>query len=103
MNIKESIGLRIKEFRKKRSITQEQLAEMVNLDVGYISKLEVGRNFPTIGTLNKIAMAFNVDISEFFKHTSVNNIDIKSELNKIFDSLSYDKQILLYKIACEMA
>ena len=55
MNTRELLGLKIKEYRKNKKLTQEKLAEILELDVGYISKLEVGRNFPTIGTLEKIA------------------------------------------------
>ena len=52
MNTRELLGLKIKEYRKNKKLTQEKLAEILELDVGYISKLEVGRNFPTIGTLD---------------------------------------------------
>lgn len=54
MDAKELLGLKIKEFRKQKKLTQEQLAEVLDLDIGYISKLEVGRNFPTIGTRKRL-------------------------------------------------
>ncbi|MFI3300438.1 MAG: helix-turn-helix transcriptional regulator [Candidatus Gastranaerophilales bacterium] len=99
MNTKELIGLKIKEIRKNKKITQEQLAEAVDLDFGYISKLEVGRNFPTLGTLEKIATVLGVNICEFFQFANENDIDFKSEINRIFDNLNKDKQFTLYKVA----
>ena len=78
------------------------MAEKVNLDTGYISKLEVGRNFPKIGTLENIANALNVELSEFFKFTSVNEKDFKSEIISIYDKLSKEKQYTLYRVAKDL-
>ncbi len=99
MDTKELLGLKIKEFRKQKKITQEKLAEKLELDVGYISKLEVGRNFPTIGTLEKIANVLDVELYELFKYADIKDKDFKAEINKIYDELSKDKQMLLYQIA----
>ena len=71
MNTKELLGLKVKEFRKQRKITQEKLAEIVGVDNGYISKLEVGQNFPSISTLEKIAQALDVELYEFFQYTNI--------------------------------
>ena len=99
MQTSELLGLRIKEIRKQKHITQEQLAEMVNLDFGYISKLEVGRNFPKIGTLEKIAEVLEVELSEFFRFNGTKDKDFKDEISNIYDSLSKDKQYTLYRVA----
>lgn len=99
MNTKELLGLKIKEVRKQKKFTQEALAEKLSLDVGYISKLEVGRNFPTIGTLEKIASVLGVELYELFQYTSIKNADFKKEIADIYDSLPKDKQLLLYQIA----
>lgn len=99
MNTKELLGLKIKEVRKQKKFTQEALAEKLSLDVGYISKLEVGRNFPTIGTLEKIASVLGVELYELFQYTSIKDEDFKKEIADIYDSLPKDKQLLLYQIA----
>ena len=99
MQTSELLGLRIKEIRKQKHITQEQLAEMVNLDFGYISKLEVGRNFPKIGTLENIASALGVELVDFFKFSIASDTDFKTEILNIYDNLSKDKQYTLYRVA----
>ena len=99
MQTSELLGLRIKEIRKQKHITQEELAEMVNLDFGYISKLEVGRNFPKIGTLENIAKALDVELAEFFRFSSLKEENLKDEIIKIYDKLSKDKQYTLYRVA----
>ncbi len=102
MNTKELLGLKVKEFRKQHKITQEKLAEIVGVDNGYISKLEVGQNFPSISTLEKIAQALDVELYEFFQYTSIKSSDFKEDLIKIYDNLSKEKQFTLYRVAKAM-
>lgn len=97
MLTKEQIGLKIKEIRKSKKMTQEKLAEIIDVDFGYISKLEVGQNFPSIQTLNKISEALNVDIASFFTYTNLNETDIKYEIYKLVDTLPKEKLTYIYK------
>jgi transcriptional regulator with XRE-family HTH domain len=59
-----SIGKRIKKFRKKEALTQENLAEKVNLSAKYIQFIETGRRVPSLKALCKIAHALRVDPSD---------------------------------------
>ena len=102
MQTKELLGLKIKELRKQKKLTQEKLAEMLNLDAGYISKLEVGRNFPTIGTLEKIAKALDVELYELFQFSPSKELDFKSEITNIYDRLNKEKQYTLYRVAKDL-
>lgn len=102
MNTKELLGLRVKEFRKLRKITQEKLSELVGVDNGYISKLEVGQNFPSITTLEKIAKVLDVELYELFQYTSIKEKDFKADIIKIYDKLSKEKQFTLYRVAKAM-
>lgn len=60
------IGNRIKEIRKKNHFTQAELAEKINVDPKYISRLETGTSTPSIATIAKLSKALNSDISNFF-------------------------------------
>lgn len=102
MQTKELLGLKIKELRKQKKLTQEKLAEKLNLDIGYISKLEVGRNFPTIGTLEKIAKVLEVELYDFFYFTDAKDVDFKAEIIDIYDNLNKEKQYTLYRIAKDL-
>jgi len=64
---KKLIGVRIKVLRKQAGLTQEQLAEQVGLDSRHLSKLEVGQHFPSLDSLERIAVALNVPLVEFFQ------------------------------------
>ena len=102
MNTKELLGLRVKEFRKQKKLTQEKLAEIIGVDNGYISKLEVGQNFPSITTLEKIADVLDVELYELFRYTNYKSKNFKEEINMIYDKLNKDKQFTLYQFAKAM-
>lgn len=67
---KKLIGARIKELRRQAALTQEQLAEQVGLDSRHLSRLEVGRHFPSLDSLERIALALNQPMAEFFQFPS---------------------------------
>ena len=57
-----NIGKAIKNWRIKRNLKQEQLAELSSLSVSYISLLERNARGPRVGTLAKIAQALDVPL-----------------------------------------
>jgi transcriptional regulator with XRE-family HTH domain len=64
---KKLVGERIKVLRKQAGLTQEQLAEQVGLDARHLSRLEVGRHFPSLDSLERIAEKLNQPLAEFFQ------------------------------------
>lgn len=58
------IGLFLKELRKERGITQEQLAEALNVSGRTVSRWETGSNMPDISMLVSIAEYYKVSIPE---------------------------------------
>ncbi|WP_342415713.1 helix-turn-helix transcriptional regulator [Paenibacillus sp. FSL R10-2782] len=60
------IGVKIRQFRKLRDITQEQLAEASDSTGSYIGKLERGEVNVQIKTLEKIAEALGTNVFAFF-------------------------------------
>ncbi|MBS6475613.1 MAG: helix-turn-helix transcriptional regulator [Clostridiales bacterium] len=57
---KARMGARIKEARKNRRLTQDQLAAEVNIGPTYISDIERGAKFPSLSLFIKIVNALNV-------------------------------------------
>lgn len=55
MDNKKLLGKRIKEIRKAKDMTQEKLAELINIETGSLSAIESGRHFPSLPTVEKIA------------------------------------------------
>lgn len=60
------IGHNIKIERTIRRLTQEQLAELIDVHEKYIGVIETGKQNVTLKTLNKIANAMNISIEKLF-------------------------------------
>jgi transcriptional regulator with XRE-family HTH domain len=97
---KKLLGLRIQEIRKIRKLTQEQLSRKVDLDAKHISRIEVGRSYPSLDTLEKLANALKVEISTFFKfgHNAKNKRELKKTINELLADFSEDKLRLTEKV-----
>lgn len=63
------MGLKIKDLRKKRGLTGEQLAEVVGVTKGYISELENGKKTPGAGLVLRLADALKVEVFELYEGT----------------------------------
>lgn len=61
-----SFGKRIKELRLKQGITQEKLAEMIDVDRSYMGFIERGERNPTLEKMRKIAKALKVNVKDIF-------------------------------------
>ena len=66
MEIKTTIGLRIKTLRESKSISQKDLAYSSDLDRSYIASVESGKRNISIINIEKIAMALQVSLKDFF-------------------------------------
>ena len=68
MNIKDKIGLRIRQLRQEQNLSQEAFADVCELDRTYISSIEKGRRNVSIVNLEKIANALNINLSTLFNN-----------------------------------
>lgn len=66
VNVKKQLGAKIKRLRQKNSLTQEQLAEKIDIATRTLSGIETGENFVTAETLEKFLEVFNITLSELF-------------------------------------
>ena len=60
------VGSRLRQLRKARDLSIQQLAARVNLSVGMISQIERGISTPSLRSLRLLANAFDVPVSWFF-------------------------------------
>ena len=66
MDIKTKIGLRIKELRTKKELTQEGLAWKSELNRTFMNHVENGRKNVSIQSLQKIVTGLDSSFREFF-------------------------------------
>lgn len=64
--IEELLGSQIANIRKRRNLTQAQLAESVNVATETISRIERGISIPSVKTLEKISHALQTPLTDFF-------------------------------------
>jgi len=103
-DIKETFGIALKRIREQNNLTQEQLAEKLNLETFQtINRIENGKTFVSGETFGKICDFFNVSPNYFFIKNpqifSKESIDYKRKLDGIIPSLSENKLKYLYNIA----
>jgi transcriptional regulator with XRE-family HTH domain len=56
----------LKTIRKKKGITQEQLAYDSEITLSQIARIETVKSNPTVSTIFKIARTLNINVSELF-------------------------------------
>ena len=61
------IGILLKKLRKEKGLTQEQLAEVLNVSGRTVSRWETGSNMPDISILVEIAVFYDVSIPEIIQ------------------------------------
>ena len=100
MNIKKQLGIKIKRLRQKRGLTQEQLAEKMEIATRTLSGIESGKNFVTSETLEKVFTVLNVTSTELFAldHIKPQEELVQEIVNDIQNLKDRNKIETIYKI-----
>jgi len=61
----------LKAYRKLRGISQTQLADLCDSSTGYIGEIECGKRFPSVGMIERIAQALEIESWHLFKNEPV--------------------------------
>lgn len=70
MSLKANLGKRIKELREANFLTQEALADKINIHRNTLSRIENGESFPSEATLEKLINILGVEAYELFNFNS---------------------------------
>lgn len=99
MDLKKDFGMRLKELRSKKGITQYQLAEMVGVDPKHMSHIETGRSFPKADLIEKFAEALGVEYTKFFKTEHLQDKKILCEqINNYLNKATEEELRKIFKI-----
>ncbi len=77
--MKKLLGKRIKELRTQQKLTQEQLAELLDIEERNLSKIECGVNFVRAETLEKLSAALKTSPKDLFDFNHLQDDKIKKE------------------------
>ena len=68
VDINKQVGLKIKQHRQKKGLTQEELAYLAEIDYKYLQRLEGKKpSSPTLNTLKKLTKALKIPLSKLVR------------------------------------
>ena len=77
MSLQENFINNLRQIRKNKKMTQEKLAELCQTETSYIGQIEIGKRFPSINLIEKIAVALNVPAYVLFKENKSSHRKMK--------------------------
>ena len=66
MDIKARIGIRVKELRDTRKMSQDALAYSINMSRSYLAEVETGKRNISVQNIVRLAEGLGVTVKEFF-------------------------------------
>ena len=75
MEIKTLFGINLKQYRKNKHLSQEELAEKVDISVKHLSKIERGLTFVSADLLLKLSDNLEVSVAQLFCRENENIFD----------------------------
>lgn len=98
-NIQEVAGKNIRLFRQTKGLTQEKLAELVNVSSSYIGYLERGLRAPSLDLLARIGTALEVEPTVLLYTTSDDTDPTLKKLNALLAGKNPKSINFLYEVA----
>ena len=98
------IGQRIKQARLAKNLTQEDLAEKIDISVAFLSRVERGNSHINLKRLNQLCRLLDVSEGYILNGASSNsNNYLEQEFAELLKSCSPEKQKLIYNVAKKIA
>ena len=97
----QKIGSFLKDLRKEKNLTQEQLAETLNVSGRTVSRWETGSNMPDLSILVELADYYDVDIREIIngeRKSEKMNDELKDTLKQVAEYGEEEKKKLKKKM-----
>lgn len=97
------LGKRIRELRIAQKLSQEELAYRASINPAHLGQIERALKNPTLDTIEQIASALNISLSELFSPytvptaTPAENITLE-KINSLLSSMSQSQQKDILKI-----
>lgn len=96
------IAKRIKQIRESKGLTAKEVISAVDMGAAMYSRIETGKTEPSISTLEKIAKALGVGLSDFFSDDEPNDLNSYDgslmEKVKAIEALSDEEKKTVFSI-----
>lgn len=102
-DIRKLLGKRIKELRKLNKMSQEELAEVANIEQRSLSHIECGDTFPSRSLLD-IAKALDIELKDLFdfEHLEQTDKSMRDYILHNVDKLNEDNLKTVYRMIKSM-
>lgn len=98
------IGSRIKQARLAKNLTQEDLAEKIDISVAFLSRVERGNSHINLKRLNQICGLLDVSEAYVLNGASSNSANyLDKEFAELLKKCSPEKQKMIYNVAKTIA
>ncbi|NLO40914.1 MAG: helix-turn-helix transcriptional regulator [Ruminiclostridium sp.] len=94
------IGLRVKEARLQKQMSQAVLAERIDMSVTYISHIETARKKASLETLVRIANVLDVTVDHMLNGNQISDpAEYRTDLAQLLDDCTNCEKRIIYEIA----
>jgi transcriptional regulator with XRE-family HTH domain len=67
VTVTERFGIRMRQLRQERRLSQVDLSDSTGMEQAFVSRLENGKAEPSLATLDRLAKAFGLSLSQLLK------------------------------------
>jgi len=99
----EKIGQRIQSARTTLGLTQEALAERVQVSRNYVSQVETGKERPNLELLGKISAVLDVSLAVLLADVVEERRYLQSDIADVLASCSPEKTRMIYDVILRIA
>lgn len=89
----QSFGLKIKKLRESKNLTQQQIANELNVRVTSVSNWENNVSKPKLDIVQKLACILDVDLSDLVSENDLDKIYVESNYERIIEAKD---ELILY-------
>ena len=81
-------GIKVQMLRKSHGLSQETLANILNINRNNLSRIETGKSEPNLSIIRDISKYFNVDVASLIG-INKENVSSKDKIKMILDNCNY--------------
>lgn len=85
------VGAGIRAWRKKAGLTMNRLAELADIDGGFLATIETGKKAPSVVTLAKLAKALEIRLGDLFSEVPKESEPLDAQLERRLRSLAHGR------------
>lgn len=79
-NLGKIIGEKIRNIRRKKGLSQEELGHIANLNTSFLSDIERNVKLHSLDSLEKLTIALDINLEQLFAHTQPNKNNPESKI-----------------------